>query len=662
MQASTELAYKMRQYIKVVDEELIRKAYDYSFLMHSSQTRDSGDCFFSHPLFVANLLTNLHLDQNTITAGLLHDVVEDTDVTIEDIKSIFGSDIASLVDGVTKLSKFQLQSQEAKQAENFRKFLVAMSNDIRVLLIKLADRLHNMQTLNYIKKPERRHKIARETLQIYAPIAERMGIFTIQNELENLSFETLYPSIFSCICDQLKEFHLDTKDLTQDTLDALEAVFKKHHLTCTIQGREKTPYSIWEKMKRKNIPFQKLSDIVAFRIIVDRVEQCYQALGIIHQTYPVVPGRFKDYISLPKQNGYKSIHTCVIGPFNQRIEIQIRTFDMDAYCRLGVAAHWSYKKPQEHKDGRKYVWLKNALEILESTHDVEEFLEHTKFEMFSNEVFVFSSHDQILSLPKGSTALDFVYALFPTLADYTQLIRINGRPAELHTVLLNGDQIDVHFSHELTICEAWEWFVMTGKAKTAIQKFLKNQKKKQFIKIGIYMFQNAIKHQKLPYVESIIQNIIKQLHINSVQLFWEKLGRNDIQIADVLALYILPSPEIEKNFDPQDANITVHDPVLLEDSSANHRLLSTHIPQIKKFKNVFKVVQMIVVIKNTQQTLEEFMKHVKRHPLYCLSIECIEKNEDYQKISIEFEVCDVEKMTILKNDLIKIQGVDSINF
>ena len=414
-----ELVERVRAYDPSADEDLLNRAYVFSMKAHGSQTRASGDPYFSHPLEVAGILTNLKLDAATIVTALLHDTVEDTVATQEDIERVFGREIGRLVDGVTKLSRLEMQSEQAKQAENFRKLVLAMSEDIRVLLVKLADRLHNMRTIHHIKNPDKRKRISRETLEIYAPLAERIGMHQVKDELEDLAFAQLNPEARDSILAQLARLRSEGEDRVQRIIDELTGVLAEEGVPdAQISGREKTPYSIWRKLQQKNVSFEQLSDIMAFRIIVGNVGECYQALGIIHSRYPVVPGRFKDYISTPKPNGYKSLHTGVIGPQRNRIEVQIRTREMHEVCELGVAAHWAYKQGQPRAGAREYRWLRELLDILEHATKPEEFLEHTKLELFQDQVFCFTPKGDLIALPRGATPVDFAYAVHSEVGDH----------------------------------------------------------------------------------------------------------------------------------------------------------------------------------------------------------------------------------------------------
>ena len=384
-----ELVERVKSYDPHAEEDALNRAYVYAMKMHGHQLRASGDPYFAHPIEVAGILTQMKLDSASIITGLLHDTIEDTDATREEIEKLFGAEVARLVEGVTKLSRLELQNEKSKQAENFRKLVLAMSEDIRVLLVKLADRLHNMRTLQFIKEPSKRQRIARETLDIYAPLAERIGIAPIKEELQDLSFTELYPEVSNSIDTRLAFLKEEGGNIVETVVKELSETLNENGLpTAKAYGREKRPYSIWRKMERQNIAFEQLSDIVAFRIVVDNVEQCYQALGIIHGRYSVIPDLFNDYISTPKPNGYRSLHTTVIGPQKRRIEVQIRTREMHEVNELGVAAHWSYKQGVRH-DASQYRWLRELLEIMESAQKPEEFLEHTKLELFQDQVFCF---------------------------------------------------------------------------------------------------------------------------------------------------------------------------------------------------------------------------------------------------------------------------------
>ena len=505
-----ELVERVRAYDPSADEDLLNRAYVFSMKAHGSQTRASGDPYFLHPLEVAGILTQLKLDAGTIATALLHDTVEDTVATLEDIEKLFGKEIARLVDGVTKLSRLEMHSEQAKQAENFRKLVLAMSEDIRVLLVKLADRLHNMRTLFHLKNPDKRKRIARETIEIYAPLAERIGMHQVKDELEDLSFAELNPDARDSILAQLARLRSEGENRVQRIIQELRSTLADEGLPdAGITGREKTAYSIWRKLQRKNVSFEQLSDIMAFRIMVETVPECYQALGVIHAHYPVVPGRFKDYISTPKPNGYRSLHTGVIGPERNRIEVQIRTRDMHEICELGVAAHWAYKQGQPRTQGREYRWLRELLDILEHAQKPEEFLEHTKLELFQDQVFCFTPKGDLIALPRGATPVDFAYAVHSEVGDHCVGAKINGRMLPLRTQLQNGDQVDIITSKAQTPVPGWERFVVTGKARARIRKFLRTQQRTQYMELGRAILQRQFKSEGYEFSEKALEGVIK---------------------------------------------------------------------------------------------------------------------------------------------------------
>lgn len=479
-----ELVERVKSYDPKADEDAINRAYVYAMKMHGSQMRASGDPYFSHPIEVAGILTNYRLDTASIVTALLHDTVEDTGATSEEIASLFGEEVGRLVDGVTKLTRIQLQNVEAKQAENFRKLLLAMSEDIRVLLVKLADRLHNMRTLNHISKPEKRRNIALETMEIYAPLAERLGMQEIKTELEDLAFAELHPEARASILARLRFLEREGGDLVGRIMDELDQTIQAGELTGYVSGREKTPFSIWKKMQIQDVSFEQLSDIMAFRIMVDDNADCYRALGVIHAAYRTVPGRFKDYISTPKRNGYQSIHTSVIGPAKHRIEVQIRTKRMHEIAELGVAAHWQYKQGLGDVAGSQYSWLRELLDILEHAQSPEEFLEHTKLEMFQDQVFCFTPKGELITLPKGASPVDFAYAVHTEVGNTCVGAKVNGRIVPLRIELHTGDQVEIVSSKAQKPSPEWEGFVVTGKARAHIRRRIRMEAHEEYAKLG----------------------------------------------------------------------------------------------------------------------------------------------------------------------------------
>ena len=444
MNEQIKLVQKVKNYFPKLNVENINKAYDFGKKAHENQTRASGDPFFTHPFEVANILAQMKLDENSIITGLLHDVIEDTLATKQEIKKNFGVEIANLVDGVTKLSKISLQqTNKNTQVENFRKFILAISEDIRVLFVKLADRLHNMRTIKYLKDVDKKKKISNETLEIFAPLADRIGIRQIKDELEDLAFNELNSKVKNTIIKRINFLKSQGKNNIKIIIKQLQKVLKKSNIKAEINGREKTPYSIWKKMKKKNISFEQLSDVMAFKIIVEDINECYLCLKVIHTNYPIVPGRFKDYISLPKQNGYKSIHTSIFGPAKQKIEIQIRTQEMDKIAELGVAAHWQYKNNLNIQEGKKYKWIRELAEIVETSSEPNDFLENTRMEMFKDQVFCFTPKGDLIALPNKSTPIDFAYAVHSKLGDVCTGAKVNGKIIPLKNYLKNGDQVEI---------------------------------------------------------------------------------------------------------------------------------------------------------------------------------------------------------------------------
>ena len=530
-----ELVERVKSYDPAANEDALNKAYVFSMKAHGSQRRASGDPYFSHPLEVAGILTKMQLDHYTIITALLHDTVEDTKVTVEDISLMFGKEIASLVDGVTKLSRIDLVSDNRKQAENFRKLVIAMSDDIRVLLVKLADRLHNMRTLHFISDKEKRKRIAFETMDIYSPLAERIGIHEIKDELEFLAFKELNEDAYETVTSRLdvlvKEGGNTIKYIENELL-------KKCHeggVEVEISGRAKSPYSVWQKMQRKSVNIEQLSDIVAFRLLVENQMDCYKVLGLLHTSYPVLPGRFKDYISTPKPNRYQSLHTGIIGPERQRIEIQIRTNEMHEVAELGVAAHWSYKQEKSATtEGKQYRWLRELLEILDQASDPEEFLEHTRLEMYQDQVFAFSPKGELIALPRGANPVDFAYAVHSEVGDTCVAARINGRLRPLNTQLENGDQVFIETSKDASPSPVWEKFVVTGKAKAAIRRFIRNERYEQFCDLGKAIFQKTLKKMGIRYSQKLLLQIVEEFKYDKVEDVLAAIGEGVVSTKEIM--------------------------------------------------------------------------------------------------------------------------------
>ncbi len=485
-----ELVERIRDYDPDADEDLINRAYVYSVKMHGSQKRASGDPYFSHPIEVAGLMTDLKLDQETIVTALLHDTVEDTLTTVEEIEKLFGKDIARLVDGVTKLSKIEAQTEDERAAENLRKFLLALSDDIRVLLVKLADRLHNMRTLHFIKKEEKRRRIARETMDIYAPLAERIGMYEYMREMQLLSFRYLEPEAYETITGRLKQIKDGDDGQVQKIAKTVQKTLSNAGLVAEVIGREKHPYSIWKKMQERHVSFEQLTDIMAFRVITENASECYRALGILHEKWKMVPGRFKDYISTPKRNGYRSIHTTVMHSNNMRVEIQIRSERMHNDNEFGLAAHWAYKQGNQ-PDGQA-GWIRDLIEILDHAEDAEELLENTRLAMYQDRIFAFTPKGTLLQLPKGSTTVDFAYAVHTDLGNQSVGAKVNGRHVPLRTQLANGDVVEILKSEGQEPQPGWLSFVITGKARAAIRRFVRYKERDEIVEIGTKLYDEII--------------------------------------------------------------------------------------------------------------------------------------------------------------------------
>ncbi len=487
MMRQYELVDRVRAYAPDVDEDRLNRAYVFTVQMHGAQKRASGDPYFSHPVEVAGLMTDLKMDEETIITALLHDTVEDTLTTIEDVEAKFGPEVARLVDGVTKLSKIEAQTEDERAAENLRKFLLAISDDIRVLLVKLADRLHNMRTLHFIKSPEKRRRIARETMDIYAPLAERIGMYEYMREMQLLAFQQLEPEAYETITARLAHIR-ETAEIRLETINAgIAQEMQRHGLKVSVSGREKHPYSIWRKMQERHVAFDQLSDINAFRIVTENPEDCYWALGVLHRKWQMVPGRFKDFISTPKRNGYRSIHTTILFAQNMRVEVQIRSNDMHQASEFGLAAHWAYKQSDE-PDGQA-GWIRDLIEILDTSHDAEDLLENARMAMYQDRIFAFTPKGALHQLPKGSTAVDFAYAVHTDLGDKTVGAKVNGRHVPLRTQLNNGDMVEILKSKGQEPQPNWLNFVSTGKARAAIRRHVRHQERGELISIGEKLYE-----------------------------------------------------------------------------------------------------------------------------------------------------------------------------
>jgi len=483
---SEELINKVKVYNKFLNPEKLNKAYNFAVKAHENQKRDSGDPYSIHPIAVANILTELKLDSATIATGLLHDTIEDTHATYETIKNEFGQEVADLVDGVTKISVFENQATSTSKAENFRKLIIATSKDIRVLLVKIADRLHNMRTIDAISKIEKKERIAKETMEIYAPLADRMGMHRIRDELEDLSFKVLNNNARELIKKRLDEIKDDKVNSFNSISLQFSGLLNEHKINAEIIGREKTPFSIWRKVQKKRISLEQISDIIGFRIILDNIEDCYKALGIFHKEWNCIPGKFKDYISSPKINKYQSLHTSIIGPNRRPIEIQLRTLQMHEYAERGIASHWKYKSSEKFNSltWKEYDWLADLVEIIDKNENPEHSYEYTKLQMFQENVFCFTPKGSVIKLPKDATPIDFAYAVHTKIGNSTVACKINGNDSELQSILYNGDVVDIITSKNKSPSLHWIPVTKTGKARSAIRKYWykKGEEKAQRIK------------------------------------------------------------------------------------------------------------------------------------------------------------------------------------
>jgi guanosine-3',5'-bis(diphosphate) 3'-pyrophosphohydrolase len=542
MMRQYELVERVQRYKPDVNEALLNKAYVYAMQKHGHQRRASGDLYFSHPLEVAAILTEMHLDEATIAVALLHDTIEDTTATRQEIDELFGPEFGKLVEGLTKLKKLDLVSKKAEQAENLRKLLLAISEDVRVLLVKLADRLHNMRTLDHVP-PDKRLRIAEETMEIYAPLAGRMGMQDMREELEELAFRYINPDAHRTVTERLAEVFERSKGVIGDIEKAISALFEKHGIKATVKSRQKKPWSVFRKMETKALSFEQLSDIFGFRVVVGSVEDCYRALGAIHTTWSMVPGRFKDYISTPKQNDYRSIHTTIVGPSSQRVELQIRTKEMNTVAEYGVAAHSIYKDSpgktngtghQISKETNAYGWLRRTIEQLAEGDNPEDFLENTRLELFQDQVFCFTPKGRLIALPRGATPIDFAYAVHTEVGDQCVGAKVNGRIMPLMTELKNGDEVEIIRSKAQVPPAAWESIVVTGKARAAIRRATKNAIRKQYSGLGARILERAFERSGKVYSKDNLKSVLPRLARKDVEDVLASVGRGELSSTDVM--------------------------------------------------------------------------------------------------------------------------------
>ncbi len=538
-----ELIERVKAYDPTADEALLNRAYVYAVKMHGAQKRASGDPYFAHPIEVAGILTEYRLDTAAIVTALLHDVIEDTPVTRKEIVDLFGEEIADLVEGVTKLSRLELQSDHVRQAENLRKFILAISKDVRVLLVKLADRLHNMKTLKFVNAAKR-ERISRETLDVYAPLARSIGCHRFATELEELSFEHLNPTARDAIGRRLEALKADQGRAVSAVSGAIVEKLEKSGIPARVFGREKTPYSIWRKLQRKSIGFSQLSDIYAFRVIVENEDDCYRALGIVHRAWSMVPERFKDFISTPKRNNYRSLHTTVVGPKGMRIEMQIRTEHMDRIAEEGVAAHWRYKdqsygfdaEAAEEGGGRDPLQnLRHLVQVLEhGGGDVEDLVEHAKLEMFLDQVFVFTPKGQLISLPNGAMPLDFAYAVHTSVGDTAIGVKVNGELRPMRTALQNGDVVEVIRGPKPSIPPDWRSLTVTGRARSAIRRHIRQTEREEFVKLGRVTVEQIFARAGKTLSAISLRPALDQFIVGSEEELFEAVGRGRVIPTGVL--------------------------------------------------------------------------------------------------------------------------------
>ena len=531
-----ELVERVKAYDPNADEALLNRAYVYTVQKHGSQKRASGDPYFSHPVEVAGLMTELKLDQETIITALLHDTVEDTLATIEEIERLFGPEVARLVDGVTKLSKIEAMGENERAAENLRKFFLAMSEDIRVLLVKLADRLHNMRTLHFIKSAEKRLRIARETMDIYAPLAERVGMYEYMREMQLLAFEQMEPEAYKLITNRLSQIRSSEGGQVDSIALAIKQALAEGGVKVEVSGREKHPFSIWKKMGERHVSFEQITDIMAFRVLTDSEDECYRALGVLHRTWHVLPGRFKDYISTPKANGYRSLHSSLIYENSMRMEVQIRTHEMHRLNEFGLAAHWAYKQGSVRPDGQ-VGWLRDLIEIVDASHDAEELLEHTRMAIYQDRIFAFTPKGALHQLPKGATPIDFAYAVHTDLGSMAVGAKINGRHMPLRTSLNNGDVVEIIKSRKASPQLGWLSFVVTGKARAAIRRAVRMKEREEIAAIGRKLFDEIAARLTGKLSKKAIKDAVKRLGLEDEEEMMVRIGTaklDDRQVMEAL--------------------------------------------------------------------------------------------------------------------------------
>ena len=523
-------------YLNAEEKDKVRHALKLSEEAHSNQLRKSGDPFITHPLEVAKILTSIKLDADSIVAGLLHDTLEDTNLNIEEINKNFGNQIVELVDGLTKINKYSLKVKNQKFGENYKKLILATTKDLRVILVKLADRLHNMRTIQFIKDENKKTKIALETLEVFAPLAQRLGMKEWQDELEDISFEVINPDAKKTIIERLEYLKSKDDNIVDEIRYELKNIFFQEDLFCKVEGRIKSPYSIWNKIKNKNISFEQLSDIMAFRVITNSTRECYRCLGIIHRQYPYIQGRFKDFISAPKSNGYRALHTSVMGPKNKKIEIQFRSNIMDQIADFGVASHWKYKDPKKikEKDAREYKWVYDLVDSMNSSVSQDELIQNSKLKVFQNDIFVFTPKGDLIELPKNATPVDFAYAIHSQIGDKCVAAKINDKLQPLKTILKNGDQIEIITSESSQPSPLWQRFAVTTKVKSQLRRFFRFKKKEEHIIFGREILINYFQKENYEFNKNIEQKILDDFNYKSIDDLYASIGSGEITALSVI--------------------------------------------------------------------------------------------------------------------------------
>jgi len=523
-------------YLSVEEKDKVKKALILSEEAHSNQLRKSGDPFITHPLEVAKILTSIQLDADSIVAGLLHDTLEDTNLNKNEIDIKFGNEIVGLVDGLTKINKYSLKVKNQKFGENYKKLILATTKDLRVILVKLADRLHNMRTIEFIKDENKKTKIALETIEVFAPLAQRLGMKEWQDELEDISFEIINPDAKKTIIERLEYLKSKDDNIVDEIRYELKNIFFQEDLFCKVEGRIKSPYSIWNKIKNKNISFEQLSDIMAFRIITNSTRECYRCLGIIHRQYPYIQGRFKDFISSPKSNGYRALHTSVMGPKNKKIEIQFRSNIMDQIADLGVASHWKYKDPKKikEKDAREYKWVHDLVDSMNSSVSQDELIQNSKLKVFQNDIFVFTPKGDLIELPKNATPVDFAYAIHSQIGDKCIAAKINDKLQPLKTILKNGDQIEILTSETSQPSPLWQRFAVTAKVKSQLRRFTKFKKKEEHIIFGREILINYFQKENYEFNKNIEKKILNDFNHKSMDDLYALIGSGEITALSVI--------------------------------------------------------------------------------------------------------------------------------